>query len=312
MIEVQNLNHFYSRFHALKDISFSIPQGCITGLIGQNGAGKSTLLKTLAGYLIPTSGEIIINGLPFHENSLTTRKNLGYMPEVPYLYSEMRVREYLDYVGKLKGICKKDRKREIEELIVRCGLHKVHKKLIGALSKGNRQRTALAQALMGDPSILLLDEPTSAMDPAQVIEIRNFIRGLKKSATVLMSSHVLAEVSQICDYIVCIRNGKVIYQGPMQELVDQQQDNTKGELTVRFAESTESWNGIFSSMPEGSLLEKKGKSVIFTVNNSSVFMPELLNICVKNKLPVREMYWGENKLENLFKDEINQTGDKLT
>lgn len=218
MIEVTTLNHFYGRFHSLKNISFTISQGSIAGFIGPNGAGKSTTLKTLAGFLVPTSGDVRLDGISLISHPLEARRKIGYMQETPILYREMRVEEYLDFVGKLKGLSKIERRRSREKLIEKCGLQKIHRKLIGNVSKGNRQRVAMAQALCGDPSVLLLDEPTSALDPGQVIDIRHFIKSLKGSATVLMSSHILSEISQICDYIVCIQSGEIHYQGPAADI----------------------------------------------------------------------------------------------
>lgn len=213
MIQIKNLDHFYGRFHSLKNINATIPRGSITGLIGQNGAGKSTLLKILAGFLVPASGEVVVDGLSYTEEPLKVRSRIGYMPETPYLYREMRVGEYLDFVGKLKGLSSQVRHNECARLTEHCGLKKIYHKLIGSLSKGNRQRVALAQALMGEPLVLLLDEPTSALDPAQIIEIRQLIESQKGKGSVLMSSHVLSEISQICDHIIFINSGEVRYEG---------------------------------------------------------------------------------------------------
>ncbi|MBI2982065.1 MAG: ABC transporter ATP-binding protein, partial [Deltaproteobacteria bacterium] len=213
MIEIKELNHFYGRFQSLRRINLTIPRGGIAGFIGQNGAGKSTLLKILSGFLVPASGEVLLDGISLSDEPVQARRRIGYMPETPYLYREMRVEEYIDFVARLKGVPGGEWKREWEELTERCGLGVIRRKLIGSLSKGNRQRVALAQALVGHPTILLLDEPTSALDPGQVIEIRNFIRGLKGEATILMSSHVLSEIAQVCDQIVFIQSGEIRYHG---------------------------------------------------------------------------------------------------
>lgn len=216
MIHIQNLNHHYGRFHSLHDINVTIPKGSLTGLIGPNGAGKSTFMKILAGYLVPSSGSVEISGISTQVQPLETRRRIGYMPETPSLYREMRVEEYLDFVATLKGLNKKERIQERDEIIRCCGLEKILRKLIGGLSKGNRQRVALAQALVGSPEVILLDEPTSALDPAQVMEIRQFIKSLGGQKTVLMSSHILSEISQICDRILFIRDGHVVFQSDSQ------------------------------------------------------------------------------------------------
>jgi ABC-2 type transport system ATP-binding protein len=308
MIKVENLNHYYGNFHALINVNFEIPKGCITGLIGQNGAGKSTLLKTLAGYLVPTQGTIELDGLSYDKSPVAVRQSIGYMPETPYLYRDMIVTEYLDYVGQLKCLDKKTRKQDIEKLIEKCGLQKVYNLLIGSLSKGNRQRTAMAQALMGNPSVLLLDEPTSALDPAQVIEIREFIRSLREDATVLMSSHILSEVSQVCDHIICIRSGEIQYSGQTTTLADQQIENPEGELTIRFSEFKDEWFNLLTGLPGGKPIERKGKSVLFKIQDVGVFMPLFIQFLAEKQLPVREMVWGENKLEALF---IESSKDKV-
>ena len=212
MIHIQNLNHHYGRFHSLHDINIDIPQGSLTGLIGPNGAGKSTLMKILAGFLVPSSGSVVVGGVSTEQDPILARRKVGYMPETPALYRELRVEEYLDFVSVLKGLSREETLKERDYLIQCCGLSKILKKLIGGLSKGNRQRVALAQALIGSPEVILLDEPTSALDPAQVMEIRNFIKSIGGQKTVLMSSHILSEIAQICDRIVFIRDGRMVFQ----------------------------------------------------------------------------------------------------
>lgn len=302
MLQVKNLNHYYGHFHALKNISFSLPPNAITGLIGQNGAGKSTILKTLAGYLVPAEGSIQVDGLSFADEPIAVRQKIGYMPESPILYRDMKVTEYLVYVGQLKGFSKAVCHQEKDRLIEQCGLKKVHHKLIGNLSKGNRQRAAMAQALIGNPSILLLDEPTSAMDPAQVIEIRQFIRGLAKNAVVLMSSHILSEISQVCDYIVCIRSGEVLYEGTLANLNTRKQV-LSGQFTIRLTDFQSEWLPSFDSLPGAKLQTLGGREMVFNVANSDIFMPSLIQLVAQKQLPVREMLWGDNHLESLFKSE---------
>lgn len=301
MIEVRNLDHYYGRFHALKNVNFTIPSKGITGLIGQNGAGKSTLLKVLAGYLVPANGEVRVDGLSFAENPMTVRQKIGYMPETPLLYKDMKVTEYLDYVGRLKGMSGKVLRAEIANLITKCGLQKVYHKLIGNLSKGNRQRAAMAQALIGNPSVLLLDEPTSAMDPAQVIEIREFIRSLTQNALVLMSTHVLSEITQVCDYIVCIRSGEIQYEGSMANLYGRQA-TAASEFKVRLANFKPEWLAHFQNLPGGTLQKSEHHELVFSIDNQDVFFPSLIQLAGQKQLPLREMLWGTSQLESLFKE----------
>lgn len=301
MIEVKNLDHYYGRFHALKNVNFTIPAKGITGLIGQNGAGKSTLLKVLAGYLVPANGEVCVDGLSFAENPMAVRQKIGYMPETPLLYKDMKVTEYLDYVGRLKGMSGKVLRAEISNLITKCGLQKVYHKLVGNLSKGNRQRVAMAQALIGSPSVLLLDEPTSAMDPAQVIEIREFIRSLTQNALVLMSTHVLSEITQVCDYIVCIRSGEIQYEGSMANLYGRQ-TVAVSEFKVRLADFKPEWLAHFQNLPGGKLQKSEQHELVFSIDNQNIFFPSLIQLAAQKQLPLREMLWGTSQLESLFKE----------
>ncbi len=302
MIQIQNLNHHYGRFHALRNINITIPQGSIAGFIGPNGAGKSTLLKILAGFLTPSSGEVFIDDISLSQHPIEARKKIGYMPETPYLYREMRVSEYLDFIGSLKGLSASVRKKEKENLIVKCGLEKIHRKLIGKLSKGNRQRVTLAQALLGNSTVILLDEPTSAMDPAQVIEIRNFIKSLKGSATVLMSSHILSEVSQICDYIIFIRDGQIQHQGATQSVAEL--SGKTSEVRVCFSNMEESWIDLLKALPGGEFLERTGCVLRMRIHDENSFFPCLFQLIVEKRLPLREIVSGENQLEALFQSEV--------
>lgn len=301
MIAVKGLNHFYGGFHALRSVSLSIPNGAVAGLIGQNGAGKSTLLKILAGYLIPSSGEVLINGLSIGDHPSEVRRQIGYMPETPYLYREMKVMEYLVYVCQLKGLNAREIKEECDKVIERCGLKKVSHKLVGNLSKGNRQRVALAQSLLGNPTVLLLDEPTSALDPAQVIEIREFIKALKRKITILMSSHILSEISQVADYIVCIRGGEIQYEGNVSGITETKSQEAQ-KVILRFERFEPGWLDMLKSLPGGSLLAQEGPEVICLVNNSNIFFSFLIQNAAEKKMPLREIRYEQEGLEAFFAD----------
>lgn len=216
MIVLRGINHFFGKFHALRDVSFTVPSGCIAGFIGPNGAGKSTTLRSIAGILVPQEGQIELDGVSLLDDPIAARRKIGYMQETPTLYREMKIREYLEFVARIKGVASNQTQSAVENAMERCNVAYIQNRLVGNISKGNRQRVTLAQALLGEPRILLLDEPTSAMDPAEVIRIREFIRGLAGSMTVLLSSHILSEVSQICDYLIFIRDGRIRYEGPIQ------------------------------------------------------------------------------------------------
>lgn len=299
MIDVTELNHFYGRFHSLKNISFAIPQGSIAGFIGPNGAGKSTTLKVLAGFLVPATGDVRLDGISLISHPLEARRKIGYMQETPILYREMRVEEYLDFVGKLKGLGRAKRRRALEKAIDKCGLEKIHRKLVGNVSKGNRQRVAMAQALFGDPSVLLLDEPTSALDPGQVIDIRHFIKSLKGSTTVLMSSHILSEIAQICDYIVCIQGGEIRYQGSASTIANHDPGTGK-DMLVRLSSFQNEWFPWFQALPGANLRGSVGKELCFRITDENLFYPSLFQLVADRRLPLRELTTTENALETFF------------
>lgn len=302
MIELKNIEHYYGDFHSLKNVSFSVPKGSICGFIGPNGAGKSTVIKTLAGFLIPLSGEVWVGGVETSLSPIEARKRTGYMPETPYLYRELRVGEYLDFVGKLKGLSTQSIALQKEKLIHDCGLQKIIKKLIGSLSKGNRQRVALAQAMLGKPQVLLLDEPTSALDPGQVLEIRDLIKNLRGETTVLMSSHILSEISQICDSIVYIRDGKIQYQGPA-EYISQKSTSSNKQILLRFQSLTNEIQRLIKDIQGASVKQIQDTEVYLEVSHEETFFPELYRLVDSHKIPLREIVNRQNILESFFANE---------
>jgi ABC-2 type transport system ATP-binding protein len=209
MIEVHQLTKLYARHAAVRDISFSVARGEIVGFLGPNGAGKTTTLRMLTGYLPPTSGSARIAGFDIFRESIQARRKIGYMPENVPLYEDMRVREYLKFRAQLKGLSGADTRRRVGTVIDTCGLHSVRRKMIKTLSKGYRQRVGLADALVHDPELLILDEPTNGLDPNQIRQIRELIRQLAESHTVLISTHILHEVEMICDRVIIIDNGRI-------------------------------------------------------------------------------------------------------
>lgn len=210
MIEVKNLVKKYGNHLAIDNLSFKIEKGKIYGFLGPNGAGKSTTMNIMTGYLGATRGEVLINGHDILKEPREAKKHIGYLPELPPLYMEMTVWEYLDFAAELKGIPKEKRKSSVEEVLELVKLADVRDRLIRNLSKGYRQRAGLAQAILGFPDIIILDEPTVGLDPKQIIEIRELIRKLAKDHTVILSSHILAEVKEVCDYIMIIAKGRLV------------------------------------------------------------------------------------------------------
>lgn len=211
MITADKLTRFYGRYEALSQVSFTAQIGEVVGLLGQNGAGKSTLMNILAGCLSPTQGSASIAGFDLDTQAKQARLSLGYLPEVPPLYPEMRVTEYLMFCSELRQVHPADIGRHVQDIIALCGLASVKDQVIASLSKGFRQRTGLAQALCGDPKVLLLDEPTAGFDPAQAVEFRKLIKKLAKDRCILFSSHLLQEVQEVCDRVLIIHRGRLEY-----------------------------------------------------------------------------------------------------
>ena len=218
MIEVSHLTKKYGGHLAVDDVSFTVEDGQIYGLLGPNGAGKSTIMNILTGYLSATSGQVTVAGHPLPEEADEAKACVGYLPEQPPLYPEMTVREYLNFVAELKKVPRAQRKEQVLRAARRTGLEKVLPRLIRSLSKGYKQRVGIAQALLGSPKIIILDEPTVGLDPAQVIEMRKLIRELGKAHTVILSSHILSEVQAVCQQVLILSKGKLAASGTLQEL----------------------------------------------------------------------------------------------
>ena len=218
MIEVSHLSKNYGSRPAVEDLSFTVGDGQIFGLLGPNGAGKSTIMNILTGYIAPTSGEVKVAGFSLPEQAQQAKACVGYLPEQPPLYPEMTVQEYLDFAAELKGVRRADRKEQVRRAARRTGLEEVMPRLIRSLSKGYRQRVGIAQALLGSPKLIILDEPTVGLDPAQVIEIRKLIRELGKAHTVILSSHILSEVQAVCSQVLILSRGHLVAVGAPEEL----------------------------------------------------------------------------------------------
>ncbi len=229
MIEVKNLTKKYGDFVAVDDISFSVPTGQILGFLGPNGAGKTTSVRIITCYMPPTAGSVTIDGLDVVEQSMEVRRKIGYLPESAPLYPEMDVLEYLDFVISLRGQSNGSRQRRIRQVVDMCGLGDVLAKSISELSKGYRQRVGLAQAMIHDPEILVLDEPTVGLDPNQIVEIRHLIKTLGRQKTVILCTHILPEVEATCDQVMIINKGKIVANGTPDSL----QRSLAGKKTIR-------------------------------------------------------------------------------
>lgn len=209
----------------LKDVSFEINKGEIVGFLGQNGAGKTTIMRILTSYLPATSGEVIIDGQVVSKNSLAIRKKIGYLPETPPLYSNMTVRDYLKFAAQLKNVPAKQQRVQIDKVIGLCNLESVQRKTIDILSRGYKQRVGIAQAIINDPQVLILDEPTIGLDPVQIIQVRNLIKSLEYERTVILSTHILSEIQQIAQRVLIIKSGEIIVNETLGNLLNEAGDN---------------------------------------------------------------------------------------
>ena len=294
-IKVKNLSKVYGTQKALTEVSFEINKGEIVGFLGPNGAGKSTLMKILTGYIPQSNGDALICNLDINKNSIETRSRIGYLPEHNPLYLDMYVKEYLEFVANIYNVNHK----YIDEMIKKTGLLKEQHKLIGSLSKGFRQRVGLAQALIHNPEVLILDEPTTGLDPNQLIEIRSLIKEAGREKTVLLSTHIMQEVEAICDRVIIINKGQIVANKTIIEL--QKSKENRKLITVEFDEKAEKKE----LMKIGNALEarelKGNKYQIFSDSKFDL-RPAIFEFAVNNKLTVLQMNIEEQKLESIFQE----------
>ena len=304
MIEVSHIYKSFGTFRAVNDVSFSIPTGQIVGLLGPNGAGKTTTMRMITGFLEPSAGTILIDGQNIQDNPVEVKKKIGYMPESAPLYGEMIVKDYLEYIAAMQG---QDPSVKVPELCRECGLKEVMSKNISELSRGNRQRVALAHALMNDPEILILDEPTSGLDPNQVEDVREIIREIGKTKTVIISTHILSEVETLCSNIIIISDGQVVANSPTEELKAQ----FGHALTVKVTVDSNSVDAAKTALESNSdvdsiaVSEKKdGKNNLcvlsICIKGNKEISPQIIESLVKAKCGVYEMSLHKNSLEDIF------------
>ncbi len=294
-IEVKNLFKYYGEQAAVKDVSFSIAEGEIVGFLGPNGAGKSTTMKIITGFIPASSGEVKVCGMPVDVDSLQTRQVIGYLPEHNPLYLDMYVREYLEFVGKIYKV--KNVKQRVEEMIKAVGLEVEQNKKLGMLSKGYRQRVGLAAAIIHDPKVLILDEPTSGLDPNQLVEIRELIRKIGKSKTVMLSTHIMREVEAICDRVVIINKGQIVADDKASQLQADAQHQTvyaefENELTKSF----------LSKIPHVGKVEKVNNGWLLESTDEVDLRKVIAQFAQKNDLLVLTLKTEEKTLEEVFKE----------
>lgn len=303
MIQVERLTKYYGQHAAVRDLSFSIRKGEVIGFLGLNGAGKSTTLRMLGCVLLPTAGRVLIDGIDAVHNPNEVRKRIGFLPDTPPLYDEMTVGEYLSFVARLHGMPSAHVRSAVEAAEQKTALRGADDEVIGTLSHGFRQRVGLAQALVHRPELLVLDEPTSGLDPVQIVEMRNLIRELRGEHTVLVSSHILSEISQTCDRLLVIQDGQLVAQGTEDELANQSGTFRAIELEVRGAEQSargvEVLSAVASVKAVTVLLAAEGRTV-FRVETETDVRAALAKALVLADFELLRMERSAGKLESIF------------
>ncbi len=304
MIEISHLTKKYGTHVAVDDLNLTIEPGRIYGFLGPNGAGKSTTMNMITGYLGATEGTIKINGFDILAQPEEAKKCIGYLPELPPLYMDMTVEEYLLFAAELKKIPKENRKPYVEDAMATTKITDMRGRLIKNLSKGYRQRVGLAQAILGYPEIIILDEPTVGLDPKQIIEIRDLIQNLGKKHTVILSSHILSEVRAVCDYIFIISHGKLVASEETEELVERMSGGQVIELKLKaekekvkkaFADAEHITAVETKEQPEDGITE-----VTVTAEKNEDVREEIFHICAESDMPILEMINGGKSLEDIF------------
>ncbi len=305
MIEVKNVTKKYGNTVAVDNISFSIKEGEIVGFLGPNGAGKSTTMNMITGFIETTDGDIYINGIDISKKPIKAKKNIGYMPEGVPLYTDLTVREFVTYMAEIKLVERKTRKEKVNKIIEQTGLKEVEKKLIKTLSRGYKQRVSMAGALVGEPKILILDEPTVGLDPKQIAEIRTLIKELGKSHTIILSSHILSEISQICNKVIIINKGKIVSIDTPQNLENKMANNSN----VIYVTVEDKENRIeivkekireIKSIKLLEELEDRTKKYVIETENESDLRRNIFSEFAKENIIIFEMKKADITLEDAF------------
>lgn len=312
MIEINHLVKKYGSYVAVDDLSLTVEPGKIYGFLGPNGAGKSTTMNIITGYLAATSGEVKINGFDVLKQPEEAKKCVGYLPELPPLYMDMTVKEYLDFVAELKKLEKSLRAGYVKEAMKITKTEEVSGRLIRNLSKGYRQRVGFAQAVLGYPEILILDEPTVGLDPKQIIEIRDLIKELGKKHTIILSSHILSEISAVCDHVFIISHGKLVASDSTENLLERMTGAQEIELLVKAEEDTAE-----TAIREVAQVERCEKTeskedgavqLLVTAKKDADVREAIYHTCVEHHMPILEMKAASKSLEDVFLELTSQEG----
>lgn len=312
MIQVEGLSRYYGPHAAIRNLQFGIDRGEVIGFLGLNGAGKTTTLKVLGCVLLPTSGRVTIDGFDVVRDPHEIRKRIGFLPDTPPLYDEMTVEGYLTYVARLRRVPARKVRDHVAEAQALTALEDVSEERLGALSHGYRQRVGVAQALVHKPELLILDEPSSGLDPVQIVEMRNLIRRLKGRHTVLVSSHILSEISQICDRLLVIQEGQLVAQGTEEELAQRLGGEGRVELELRGpdAHTAQAVLQRIEGVTRVELLRELGGALLFRVEVPADARPMLARAVVGEGWDLLRMDRGSQKLESIFLRLTQREGDQ--
>ena len=314
MIEIKNVTKKYPNITAVDHISFEVKDGEVVGFLGPNGAGKSTTMNMITGFIEPTEGQIIVNGFDISKKPKKAKKQIGYMPEGTPLYTELTVKEFVNYMAELKGVKSKQRKEMVKRVISEVGLENVQNKIIRNLSRGYKQRVSMAGALIGDPDVIILDEPTVGLDPKQITEIRNLIKELGKKHTVILSSHILSEVSQICERVVIINSGKIVAIDTPENLENKTKE--KNTILVTVEDPKENMKCLQETVTEISEVklikdnEDGTKQYAISSSGQVDLRKKLFEILPKQEIVIFELKKSESTLEDAFIKLIDTTSSE--
>lgn len=309
MIEIQNLTKKYGSIYALNDVSFEVKKGEVLGFLGPNGAGKSTTMNILTGYIPSTSGTVKLDGFDIMENPKAVKKRIGYLPELPPLYMDMTVKEYLSFICDLKSVPHKGRKAKLDDIMYLVKIGDIKGRLIKNLSKGYKQRVGLAQALVGNPEVLVLDEPTVGLDPKQIIEIRRLITALGREHTIILSTHILSEVTAVCSSVVIINNGKIAAQGPVSQF--SASAGSVNKFLITLAGSKENCQTALDTVPginRADFIRIDGTSNVYNVesNAGTDVRRDLFRAMAEADIPILELRPVGKTLEEMFIEIVNK------
>lgn len=315
MIEVKNVTKKYGSTIAVNDVSFEVKDGEVVGFLGPNGAGKSTTMNMITGFIEPTSGQIIVNGNDISKKPRKAKKEIGYMPETVPLYYELTPKEFVSYMAELKLVKRSERKQEVDKVLKETGLETVQNKLIRNLSRGYKQRVSMAGALVGNPDVIILDEPTVGLDPKQITEIRSLIKELGKKHTVILSSHILSEISQICEMVIIINKGKIVAIDTPENL--EKSTREKNSISLIVEDPKNNMNKLKDKIKEIDSIdfvkdnEDGTKQYIITYSADVDLRKKLFEVLPKQEIVIFELKKTESTLEDAFMKLINTSKEDV-